>query len=274
MALVTASVGIIRSFGYVNWVSEDVRRVAHDVREILEHEGGSSYAVVESVGSWGDQAIEVVVGFPDRVAMPSGTELAQAVEEGLAYTDASVWVLRDPATIGELLPNLEIERTYGDYTIARPALGRGRSAQSPIESGWYPTTPGQFMVVVPPDQIVIGFDGLARQERDSVGISRTLAVEPNGCYILEMEVRDYSALAGRPWVFLQQLAVNGIVLWSHDIANDAFEGWQRVAHYIMPTGDTVSIELRIRSLAGLELSEEWRRLSRLAVREFRFTPCP
>ena len=77
-----------------------------------------------------------------------------------------------------------------------------------------------------------------------------------------------------PWSILQQLVINDLILWSHDVSADNFYGWQQIEHYVLPTETQVRIKIRAVAQSPPDQDLDWSNVSLTGIRNFSLEGCP
>ena len=277
LVAVPAISGIERVAEFYNWVDSNSREVTELVQGQIRDHDDAIRVVIES-----ETCLYPVAGIADGVARPDWVRLrpttdllqiASGPEAVLRMAD--LVVITNPLTLAAFADQLAPLAEIGDYTIARPSAAGGLSVRSAnLPQPWQYITDDAFRRVDANGTIYFAFDPSPAYIGDAVGLRATLDVPPNGCRILRAEVQDRYEPELQPWTAVQQLVVNDIVIWSHDLSGERLCGWQQVDAYLMPTSSRLDVQLRVVALTGPSLPIDWRLMSLTGVRNLSISDCP
>ena len=266
--------GIFRSFAYVNVVNTELRNAGLFLGNA--YAGGLESAVAEELNWTERHTLAVLSGYPDRLRLASSEEFVSAASilknEGGGAKE--FWLLTSPHTMSTVALNVEFVRAVGQFIFVSPGNTGGILNCTEIPGReWAHIGESGYCFRIPPSLFFFGFSDAQPVAGEETGIQLIWATEPNSCWILNSEVADYYSEEDYPWRFLQQLVVNDVVLWSHDVSSDQFTGWQPVGHYIMSTGDSVSMKFRVVAINEPDDNIDWRGASATGVRNISLVPC-
>jgi len=182
-------------------------------------------------------------------------------------------VLVNPITIRALASTTNTISELGDYaTVITSGSSPTTETVYDLPLRWNPISADQFLHVNSSGTIFFSFGSNPARLGDYVGIETIMHTSPNACYIISADVQDWYDATDIPWVLLQQLVVNDIVLWSHDVS--AADGcWQRIHHFLMPTSNEMHIQLRVVAISNPMLPIDWEQASLSGIRGLLIERC-
>ncbi|MCE5231477.1 hypothetical protein LLG95_18015 [bacterium] len=104
---------------------------------------------------------------------------------------------------------------------------------------------------------------------DMIGIQARADVNPEALYELSMEVFDGYGGAEYPNRIRELIAIDGRVMWSHDIGGDRAQGWIPVKFRFQPTGKELDVRVMLRAAGFPERGWNWGKCARIGVRNAR-----
>jgi hypothetical protein len=179
----------------------------------------------------------------------------------------------NPITLGAFTSNHHIVDELGDYILL--SRGPGHPTQelgNGLPDGWEPIDNSQLLHVTDGETIFFAFSDPPQGIGSVVGIARELEVQPNSCYVVSAHVQDWYQTNDQPWRFLQQLVVNDVVLWSHDVG-DIGSCQNEINHFLMPTSSHLRVQIRTLALGQPHDLDDWRSLSLTGVQDLQLQPC-
>jgi hypothetical protein len=274
--------GIIQAFSYSNAYDADVRATGTALREWIQASSEPGKILIEAQGFAETSGIPVISGYPDQFMFATGDKIAEALNNDLGtpsilLSDVRLLVLKDPNTIQTVQGSIKYRQVIGDYYIVmlkELATDNDSFLQvDPDLHAWVPLNPGQFIVKLPPTTLVFGFGNPNPHKGQRAGIRRDFDVVPDLCYTIDFLIKDPYSVSKYPNRIAQQLIVNGLVLWSHDISGDEIYGWQRVSTTFVSTVDKVHVKIAVVAVNEPESGWAWGDVSKTAVKNFRLYPC-
>jgi hypothetical protein len=180
-------------------------------------------------------------------------------------------ILSSPLTIDRLATSSRTVAQIHDYTLVVP--GEPVSVERiPLPQPWAPIREDQFLAVNQDGTIHFAFSSPPSGAMDAVGVRASIGTAPGYCYILSADIQDWYNGSSPTWGILQQLIVNDVVLWSHDVAGTG-DCWQRLDHYLMATGTELNIELAAIAPSGALWPLDWPSVSLTGISDLRIRGC-
>lgn len=269
-AVLVAS-GIVQALHFQNWMDRHSRNAASSIQARIDKS-------VEPLNIFIDpqSCLYPTAGIANSISRPDWVEpiydpgrVSEVVEPGrydLALAANPISVMAFSRT------HTRIEE-YGDYVL----FGPGDDSSSNVigrdlPGGWSPISESQILHVSEPGTMFFAFGDESEGTGSSVGIKKEIEVEPNGCYIISADIQDWYQDNDRPWVFLQQMVVNDVVLWSHDVGGEG-SCRQRINHFLMPTSNTMQIEIRTFAFGQPNSPADWQSMSLTGVQNLEIKHC-
>jgi hypothetical protein len=270
-------IGIIRSFSFTNWATTETIEAAKYISLRSATQNANPKVLIEAEREYYPvAALGNLLRRPDSVTYIESDELQNSVnantELGLSSFDTIV--LTNPTTIRALASDLTYIKAIGDYLVVEPGNGIDLSTKAKGEVGdWDNIDVNQFNVHLPSGTDVYGFSEAPMETGQEAGIEKFLEMPRNGCVVIRASIRDYYNNDEYPWVFLQQLVVNDLVLWSHDVSGDEYFGWQDISYFIIPATEEVKVKIRITNLQPFIEGMDFQRASRIGIRDLTVEEC-
>ena len=267
-------VGIAGSHQYSNWVSSDVRNVARYLYLAMETDASLRRVVVESFGNWGDQAIDVVTGVPDRFVFLPHSESSDKDLWHRRCMGQCVFVIRDYDTLWSMRDELLYLYSSGELFVVRPdSVGGLGSSLARAASRWKLVSTG-FFLPIPPSTVVFGYVDPDPSRGAEVRIETYFPEVRSTCVSVRMDVADFYDIQEWPGRFVHQILINDSVVWSKDVSGNADSGWGPV-QFEAATGERgLRIEARVVAIGAPEKGWNWGKASRMGVRDFHISGCP
>lgn len=268
--------GIVGTFDYVNWVTSDTRRVAAYLATAFNADPPIERVVVESYGRWDDQDIDIVAGYPERFVFvahgPDAETTYRALED--ACRGRCLIVIRDLDTLYACRASVNLVFASGETMVVRPnAVGGLEAKVESTAASWRPMDETQFYMIIPPDQVVIGFSQSDPLQGETVAAMWSAPVAPGSCYQLEVEVRDYYGVDRYPGRIRQMLVVDGQTVWDHDISGDKSADWSRIEVKVLPARTILEVKALVLAVGTPEIGWDWGKASRFGLRGVALGPC-
>lgn len=270
-------VGIIRSFSFTNWATTETIEAAKYISQRSAKQNTNPRVLIEAEWEYYQvAALGNLLRRPDSVIYIESDELQNSVNANteLNISSFDTIILTNPITIRALASDLTYVTAIGDYLVVEPGNGIDLSTESEGKIGdWENIQSNQFAVHMPSQTDVYGFPEEPLKVGQEAGIVKFLEMPKNGCVVLRASIRDYYNNDEYPWVFLQQLVVNDLVLWSHDVSGDEYFGWQDISYFIIPTTEEVKVKIRITNLQPVIEGMDFQRASRIGIRNLTVEEC-
>jgi hypothetical protein len=266
--------GIDRSFGFRNWMDIEAQRVVGLVDgQIREADRPMSILIERQNCLFPGPGIANSLSRPDWATLLDTDQVSRlASDDPSSLRTYDLIILTNPLTVRVLSGSAHAVAELGDYMILSPGYSPS-SEDITLPSPWQPITDSEFLAVNDEGTVHFAFTSSPRHVMDAVGIQASIPTSPGSCYILSADVQDWVEQSEPRWAVLQQLIANGVVIWSHDVA----EGpgcWQRLDHYLVATSNTLDIELAAVAPSGSVPSVDWPAMSLTGIRGLRIAECP
>lgn len=264
--LAIISMSVFRNDEYTNRISQDLRDIAASLSYSLAADANTA---VSNTQPWADQhALAVLSLYPDRLEFLPNEDFAEVF-----LTDNRLIILNDPRLMSQAIEAGMAIAGNPDYVLASRARAEVRDESPPSSFLWTVNSPNTFLVH--PDYAVdaLGFRSSEISPGDYASVVTHILSDTDGCYLLTARVKDFSPESGLPWQFLHQIAANNIVLWSYDPTAAAFDGWQNISLYLMPTSSQLKLELRILAVNPPGPDADWWTPSEVSFQNFQIAPC-
>ncbi|MEX2030785.1 MAG: hypothetical protein WD906_07430 [Anaerolineales bacterium] len=273
--VVLAVSGAVRAFGYSNWMDEETVAAAQFVNGLIGAASRPIQVLVEGETClYPIAALENSVSRPDWVTSVGYEDprFAPYFSEG-ALQHMDVIVVTNPLTREAVGAHLQNTDEIGYYSTWSPGSNDEELRhEADWFSGW--TVLGGSRLVHAPEGSFFTFAEEPSLRGEAIGIEKMFTTEANACYILSGEVQDRFRSQDWPWVLLQQVVLNGGVLWSHDLSAGGTCGWNRFAEYILPTKEEVEIQIRTVASPVADFPFAWDYAALTGVRNLELTTCP
>lgn len=271
ITLVLAVYGLGRAFEFQNWVDVSARHMVFAVESHIARSSEPLEIFIEPQSClYPTAGITYSLTRPDWVEPIYNPGQVSRVVEPEKYDLALVV---NPLSMNAFISSHHAIAEEGDYVLfiddqefPREQIG-GR-----LPEGWSPISDKQLLHVSSGGTIFFAFEDKPEEMGRSVGISKELEVQPNSCHVISADIQDWYQSNDQPWVILQQLVVNDVVLWSHDVGGDG-SCLQEINHYLMPTTSEVRIELRAVAFGEAHPQTDWDSMSLTGIRNLKVKPC-
>jgi hypothetical protein len=270
---VLAADGIIRAFHFRNWMDPSAQRVAANVDARMADAAEPLHVLIEQ-----QPCLFPTAGIANSLSRPDWTRLVDSDKiysldrvVGSPMQSFDLGILTSPLTVSRLSASSHIVAQVDEYTIVVP--GQPASLErTPLPEPWAPIREDEFLSVNQDGTIHFAFSSPPSGPMDAVGIHASLTATPGRCYVLSADVQDWQERASPTWAVLQQLIVNDVVLWSHDVAGSG-GCWQRLDHYVVAMGNHLDVKLVAVAPSGPLSSLDWPSFSLTGIRNLHIGEC-
>ena len=271
--LVVSGYGVVHSFTFSNWMDSTARLVAARVDAEMRTAGRPLRVLIEQ-----QLCLFPTAGIANSVSRPDWTtsvdpDRITALRQvaGFPLPSFDLAILTSPLTADALAGSTRTIARLHDYTIVAPG-GSSPAQPRSLPAPWVAIRQDQFLAVNQDGTIHFAFASPPASVMDKVGIRASIPTTPGTCYILGADLQDWLERPEPTWAVLQQLIVNDVVLWSHDVAGTG-GCWQRLDHYLVATSTQLNVELAAVAPSGPLASTDWPSVSLTGIRNLRISEC-
>lgn len=108
------------------------------------------------------------------------------------------------------------------------------------------------------------------EQGDYIAAAQTIPVEPEQTYEITLEVWDPYKTDGSPGVFEQRVYIGDTLVWSHDISQDGFSGWQLVRIEHEAQAEELTVRAEVIATGSPEKGLGWGGSAAIAVRNLEY----
>jgi hypothetical protein len=263
--------GVLRSLNFHNWMDPVAREATTAIQDYVDRATEPLKVYVEPhTCLYPTAGIANSISRPDWVNNFYDPDATPPTSNSESYDLA---LLVDPLDIRSYAQSHRVVAEVGSYVLFADGQGSTLSALSgQPPSNWAPITNEQFLYVSPGGTPFFAFDQASTSRGSAVGMETVEDVQPNGCQIISADVEDWYHANDQPWVVLQQLVVNGVVLWSHDVGASG-SCIQQIDNYLMPTTNRLTIQIRAVAIGSPQAPSTLQGMSLTGVRNLSLHAC-
>jgi len=108
------------------------------------------------------------------------------------------------------------------------------------------------------------------EQGDYIAAAQTIPVEPEQTYEITLEVWDPYKTDSSPGVFEQRVYIGDNLVWSHDISQDGFSGWQLVRIEHEAQAEELTVRAEVIATGSPEKGLGWGSSAAIAVRNLEY----
>lgn len=271
--LAVSSEGVIRSFTFRNWMDPAAQELTSNLDTQIASAAEPLHILIEH-----QPCLFPTAGIANSVSRPDWTKLVDSdmitslgQVAGSPLPSYDLAIITNPLTASSLARSSITLAEFTDYLILAPGRSSPPEERS-LPAPWEPLRDDQFLAVNQQGTIHFAFVSPPTGIMDSVGIRATIPTKPGACFVLSADVQDWYERPTPTWSVLQQLIVNNVVVWSHDVAGTG-GCLQRLDHYLVATSTELKIELAAVAPSGPLYPLDWSSVSLTGIRNLSITEC-